>query len=65
MWSWSVFNLYPYQGLYLNNREKFEDAKSVIRSRKPKNDRQYNGQKKKDQRMTDNTMAKRKRTKEW
>jgi hypothetical protein len=28
--------------------EKFEDIKGVIRSRKSKKDRQYNGQKKKD-----------------
>ena len=28
-------------------QEKFEDIKGVIRSRKSKNDRQYNGQKKK------------------
>jgi len=51
-WSWSVLKLYPYQGLYLNNREKFQDAKGVFRSRKPKNDRQCNGQKKKDQRTS-------------
>ena len=31
-------------------QEKFEDIKGVIRSRKSKNDRQYNGQKKKDKR---------------
>ena len=29
-------------------QEKFEDTKGAIRSRKVKKDRQYNGQKKKD-----------------
>jgi len=32
----------------LTNKEKFEDTKGVIRSRKSEMDRQYNGQKKKD-----------------
>jgi len=31
---------------------KFEDSKGVIRSRKSKNDKQYNGQKKKDRKKS-------------
>jgi hypothetical protein len=36
------FNIFIYS-------EKFEDTKGVIRSRRPKKDRQYNGKKKKRQ----------------
>ena len=35
------------KGKKTKGQEKFEDTKGVIRSRKSKNDRQYNGQKKK------------------
>ena len=45
-------------------RRKFEDTKGIIRNCKSKKDRQYNGQKRKDRRKTDNTMAKRERTEE-
>jgi hypothetical protein len=38
--------------------EKFEDIKGVIRSRKSKKDRQYNGQKKKDKQRLQNTTQK-------
>jgi len=48
----------------LNIEEKFEDTKGVIKRCKTKKDRQYTGQKKKDRRRTDNTLAKRKKTEE-
>jgi hypothetical protein len=38
------------KGKKTKGQEKFEDIKGVIRSRKSKNDRQYNGQRKKDKR---------------
>jgi hypothetical protein len=38
------------KGKKTKGQEKFEDTKGVIRSRKSKNDRQYNGQRKKDKR---------------
>jgi hypothetical protein len=33
-----------------STKEEFEDSKGIIRIRKSKNDRQHNGQKKKDKR---------------
>ena len=36
--------------LYMNCQEEFENTKEVIRIRKSKQDRQHNGQKKKDKR---------------
>jgi hypothetical protein len=37
-----------YQNKSVSRLEEFEDSKGVIRNRKSKNDRQYNGQKKKE-----------------
>ena len=49
-------------------KQTFEDTEGVFRSRRSKTDRQYNGQKERDnntmarRRRTDNTMARRKGT---